>query len=124
VIKFENSKNSNLVVSLAKQGNTKYFLISKNFSTSYWIIDTGASYHKIGSLNILSNYEPCDQDNTVFMADGTTSFTKGKGIACIIGLTLKSARYVPDLKCNMLSVSKLTKEKGCLVTFFQSYCVL
>ena len=57
------------------------------------------------------------------MAGRTTSFAKGKGTTCIAGLTLKSVLYVFDLKCNLLSVSKLTKEKGCLVTFFQSYCV-
>jgi len=76
-----------------------------------------------GSLHMLSNYEPCDQDITIFMADGTKSFAKGKWTTYIVGLTLKSLLYVPDLKGNMLSVSKLTKDKGCLVAFFQSYCV-
>jgi len=75
----------------------------------------------IDSLKILSNYEPCDQGIFIFLADCTTSLAKGR--AYIARLTLKSVLYVPDLTCNLLSMNKLTKERGCVVTFSQSHCI-
>ena len=68
--------NSNQVVSLAKQGKISHFLISKKLSTGVWIIDTRASDHMTGDLKILSNFKSCDQNITVFMADGTNSLSK------------------------------------------------
>ena len=47
---------------------------------------------------------------------------EGKGQPMWQGLILESVLYVPDLKCNLLSMSKLTKDMSCLVTFFPSYC--
>ena len=72
------SVDDNLVVSLAKQGNTSHSLLSQKFSTNFWIIDIGALDHMIGSLKILSNYEPCDQSIAVFMDDDTTSLAQGE----------------------------------------------
>jgi len=57
------------------------------------------------------------------MVDGTTSLAQGIGISYIAGLILKSVLYVPNLSCNLLSISKITKERNCLVIFFHSHCV-
>lgn len=57
------------------------------------------------------------------MADGTISSVKGKGKVCVAGLVLESVLYVPNLKCSLLSVSKLTNDLNCTVTFFFSHCV-
>lgn len=75
-----------------------------------------------GSLKVLLAYKPCSQGLTISMADGTTIIAQGKGITSVAGLKLKSVLYVSNLKCNLLSVSKLTKEEKCLVTFCPSYC--
>jgi len=48
-------------------------------TTSCWIIDTGRSDHMIGSLNMLSNYEPCDQDITVLWLVEQHPLQKEKG---------------------------------------------
>jgi len=100
----------NLVVSLANQGTLRHSLISFKFPIDSWIIDKGASYHMTGSLELLSAYEPCSQGLTMSMADGTIAMAQGKGTAIVAGLNLKSVLYVLDLKYNLLSVSKLTKE--------------
>ena len=78
VTKSENSDNLNLIVSLARKGNSTCSFISQKFRTSNWIIDTGASDHMTCSLNMLSNYESCDQHINVVMVDGIISFAKGK----------------------------------------------
>ena len=57
------------------------------------------------------------------MDDGTTSPAKGHGIVCIFCLKLKSILHVPGLRCNLLSVHKITQDMNCCVTFFPSYCL-
>jgi len=86
-------------------------------STNDWIVDIGALDHMTGSLHGLSNYKRCDKIVTVTMADGTISYAKGERSVYIDGLHLKSILYVPKLKCNRLSISKIT-EMNYKVTFF------
>ena len=57
------------------------------------------------------------------MAEGTQSLVKGKGSVCVGGLLLKSVLYVPNLKYSLLSMSKLSKDLDCIMTFFPSYCI-
>ena len=121
VTELETTIDPNPVVSLAKQGTPRHTLISFKFLRNCWIIDTSTSDHMTNSLKVLSSYEPCDHGITISMANGTTSMARGKGTANVVGLILESVLYVPDLKCNLLSMSKLTKDKSCLVKFF-SYC--
>ena len=108
--------NTNLVVSLAKQGNTSHSLLSQRFSINF---GSQTVEHQITtcSLKILSNYKFCDQGIIVFMAGGTTSLAHGRGTTCMASLTLKSILYVLNLRCNLLSVSKITKERDCSITF-------
>lgn len=102
VTKSENAENPTPMVSLATKGNIAYSLISQRIPTNSWIIDTGASDHLTGSLNLFSNFESCDKPISVSMDDGTISFAKGKGAAVIGGLILKSVLYVPNLQCNLI----------------------
>jgi hypothetical protein len=39
-------------------------------------------------------------------------------------MTLNHVLYIPSFKCNLLSISRLTKTLQCSVTFFPSFCVL
>ena len=59
--KSDNAENPTPTVSLATKGNIAYSFISERIPTSSWIIDTGASDHMTGSLNLLSNFESCDK---------------------------------------------------------------
>ena len=43
-------------------------------------------------------------------------------MVCLPNMTLKSVLHVPKLTYNLLSVSKLTKDLNCVVTFFSSHC--
>jgi len=115
--------NNNSVVSLAKQGKISHSLFSNRLSTGVWIIDTGDSDHRIGDIDTLSYYKPCKQNITVFMADGTRTFVQGTGIIHVVGLSLKSVLYVPNLRCNLLLMSKITEEKNCSVIFSSSHFV-
>jgi hypothetical protein len=39
-------------------------------------------------------------------------------------MTLNHVLYIPSFKCNLLSISRLTKALQCSVMFFPSFCVL
>lgn len=49
--------------------------------------------------------------------EGSSSVTINKD------LTLTSVLYVPKLDCNLLSISKLTRDLYCMTTFFPYLCV-
>ena len=38
-------------------------------------------------------------------------------------ITLPFVLHIPNMSCNLLSISKLTKSQNCFVTFFQNHCV-
>ena len=57
------------------------------------------------------------------IANGSFSPIAGKGLIKISkNIDLKSILHVPKLACNLLSVSKLTRESNCCVIFYDSHC--
>lgn len=127
---FSNLQNSNHhsthspSSSLAHKGN---HLIALTTSSKYkvpWIIDSGASDHMTDSHHLFSTYTPCAGNIKVKIADGSLSTVAGKwSIQISKSITLNSVLHVPNLSCNLLSVSQLTKKSNCSVEFFPSYCV-
>ena len=88
-----------------------------------WIIDSSASDHMTNSSHFFTSYTTCSGNLKICIADGSLSPIAGKGSITISNdLTLKSVLHVPKLLCNLLSVSKLTKDSNCLVKFYDSYC--
>ena len=50
-----------------------------------------------------------------------------KGIGSSIlpnGLMINGVLHIPDFRCNLLSVSRITKELNCSLTFFPNFCVI
>lgn len=66
------------ILGVVTKGNTNHSLLFQKFSTNFRMIDTGALDHMTCYLQILSNYESCDQGIVVFMVDGTTSLANGQ----------------------------------------------
>ena len=80
-----------------------------------WIIDSGASHHMTGQLELLRNLQEI-MECSVGLPDGKhTVATKEVTIVLNDALTLNKVLYVPNLKCNLLSVSQLVNESGCVV---------
>ncbi|RVX00220.1 Retrovirus-related Pol polyprotein from transposon RE1 [Vitis vinifera] len=69
-----------------------------------WIVDTGASNHMTGDAAILQNYKP-----------SSIKLTKD--------LYLDSVLHVPNLDCNLLSISKLARDLQCVTKFYPNSCV-
>ncbi|RVW30563.1 Retrovirus-related Pol polyprotein from transposon TNT 1-94 [Vitis vinifera] len=87
-----------------------------------WIVDTGASDHMTGDAAILQNYKPSNGHSSVHIADGSKSKIAGTGsIKLTKDLYLDSVLHVPNLDCNLLSISKLARDLQ--TKFYPNLCV-
>ncbi|KAL5779663.1 hypothetical protein ACOSQ2_010400 [Xanthoceras sorbifolium] len=103
---------------LAQSGNTLTALSVKQVKTKPWIIDSGASDHMTSDSSLISDFQPCNNGLTIKIADGSVSQVTGTGSVKISdSLVLKSVLFVPKLDCNLLSITKLTKDCNCMAKF-------
>ena len=76
------------------------------------------------SFKFFQSYEPCPVNKKMKTADGSFSHIAWKGSIHIYEKKcLNSISYVPKLDCNLLYVSKLSKESNCSITLYDSHCV-
>ncbi|RVW56043.1 Retrovirus-related Pol polyprotein from transposon TNT 1-94 [Vitis vinifera] len=76
---------------------------------------TGSSFNQVIGSGTLAH--------KVRIADGSLSKVAGTGLVVLSrDLTLNSVLLVPNLDCNLLSISKLTKEKRCITNFSSTRC--
>ncbi|PON36390.1 hypothetical protein PanWU01x14_328850 [Parasponia andersonii] len=76
-----------------------------------------------GNPSLFHTFTPCFINFMVKIAGG--SLTKVAGVGSVIlseDLILKSVLLVPSLDCNLLSVSKLTRDLTCVTNFFTMHC--
>ncbi|RVW82959.1 Retrovirus-related Pol polyprotein from transposon RE2 [Vitis vinifera] len=89
-----------------------------------WIVDIGASDHMTGDAAILQSYKPSNGHSSVHIADGSKSKIVGTGsIKLTKDLYLDSVLHVPNLDCNLLSISKLARDLQCVTKFYPNSCV-
>ena len=115
----ESLKKSTLVTALAETGKT--CLIS---SSNKWVIDSGATNHMTGNPKTFSSFRSHLASSPVTIADGSTSNVVGSGtVKPTSSITLSSVLSLPKLAFNLISVSKLTKDLNCCISFFPDHCL-
>ena len=108
---------------VAQKGNTQTALSTRKGDLMSWIVDSGASDHMTGDITVFNDYKSCYGDTTVRIVDG--SFSKVEGVGSVIiskEIKLAFVLFVPRLDCNLLSISKLTKDLRCITKFFSNVC--
>ena len=109
--------------SFIQTGNIEILSASKDYLSSAWIINSGATDHMISHSKFFSTYTILSGKPKVKVVDGTFSLIIGQGIASITPfLTLKYVLHDPKLSCNLLSARKFTKDLNC-VTYAYSHCI-
>ncbi|RVW64572.1 Retrovirus-related Pol polyprotein from transposon TNT 1-94 [Vitis vinifera] len=99
------SSSSSLMEMLQKLLSPLLSVQSQTGSSSNQVIGSGTLAHKVR------------------IADGSLSKVVGTGSVVLSrDLTLNSVLLVPNLDCNLLSISKLTKEKRCITNFSSTHC--
>ena len=88
-----------------------------------WIVDSGASDHMTGDFQVFTTFKPCAHSQTVRIADGSLTPVIGTGSVTLSDdLLLSSVLFVPKLNCNLLSISKLTRDLHCVTKFYPNLC--
>ncbi|RVX01052.1 Retrovirus-related Pol polyprotein from transposon TNT 1-94 [Vitis vinifera] len=125
-VQSQTGSSSNQVIgsgTLAHKGNFLSAFTAGKKRKKPWIVDSGASDHMTGDATIFDTYSSCPNNLTIRIADGSLSKVAGTGSVVLSrDLTLNSVLLVPNLDCNLLSISKLTKEKRCITNFSSTHC--
>ncbi|KAK8272656.1 hypothetical protein V6Z12_D11G348900, partial [Gossypium hirsutum] len=98
---------------------------SSNSSLIHWILDTGASNHMTHAFNSLIHPIACANNSFVKLPTGHTATVTHVGNYNLTPHhTLRDVLYVPSFHFNLLSISKLTKDLNCFVSFYPTFCIL
>ena len=100
---------------IAQIGNA-FACLSHSFGP--WILDSGAFDHLSGNKDIFSSLTFTSPLPMVTLAHGSQTIAKGIGSTCPLpSLSLTFALYVLDSPFHLISISKLTRDLNCLITF-------
>ncbi|PKA49021.1 hypothetical protein AXF42_Ash020600 [Apostasia shenzhenica] len=78
-----------------------------------------------GMSSIFTSYVPYLGKDKVRIVDDSFTPVIGKGVVrCSSSLSLPSVLHVLSFPTNLLSISSITNDLNCNVTFFLSYCIL
>ena len=94
-------------------------------SSGPWILDFGASDHLSDNKDIFSSLTFTSPLPMVTLSNGSQTIAKGIGSTCpLSSLPLTSVLYVLDSPFNLISISKLTHDLNCLITFSDHFVML
>ncbi|XP_056697640.1 uncharacterized protein [Spinacia oleracea] len=97
------------------------------FSAKYdeWIMDSGASDHMTGILDLLTNVRKAPSNLTINLPTGAREMiTHYCDITLSNGLEMMNVLYVPQFKHNLVSIHKLYKDNLCDVMFSPRTCTV
>ncbi|GJU89408.1 putative RNA-directed DNA polymerase [Tanacetum coccineum] len=90
-----------------------------------WIFDSGCTEYITYLSNILVNKNATYFEAPVVIPNGDSIPVKGKRDYILPGgKKVNGVLYVPDFKCNLLSVSRLSGDLQCCISFFLDFCVM
>lgn len=100
-------------------------MAGKNGLEGEWIIDSGCTEHITHLPDILKNKERISFESPVVIPNGEAIPVKGRG-ECTLpgGVKINGVLYVPNFNCNLVSVSRISKDLQCVVSFFPDFCVM
>lgn len=97
--------------------------LSGKFDNTSWIIDTGATHHVTGENSWLFDIKQLNCP--VGLPNGDTVIASMEGSVYLSDtITLHHVLYVPNLRCNLLSVTQLNDNLQSIVTFNSDMCLI
>ncbi|KAL5810383.1 hypothetical protein ACOSQ3_027085 [Xanthoceras sorbifolium] len=109
------------ITAIADSGKPNACFLS---SSSKWVIDSGATDHMTGNSSLFSTFQSHTSTSTVTLDDGSPSCVHGSGtITPTPLLPLSSVLHLPNLSFNLISVSQLTRNLNCYISFFPDHCL-
>ena len=103
------------ISSVSQIGNASACL---SHSSGPWILDSGASDHFSGNKDLFSSLTITSPLPMIPLANGSQTMAKEISSICLLPFVpLTYVLYVPDCLFNLVSISKLTRDFNCLITF-------
>nr|GFA22892.1 hypothetical protein [Tanacetum cinerariifolium] len=100
-------------------------LAHKEDEESGWIFDLGSTEYITYLSDIIFNKKSTHFETPVVIPNGDSISVKGKGDYILPGGTkVNGVLYVPNFKCSLLSVSRLSHDLQCCISFFPDFCVM
>nr|GEV05155.1 hypothetical protein [Tanacetum cinerariifolium] len=110
-----NSEGTKLVANMAH----------KEDEEGEWIFDSGCTEYFTYLSDILVNKKATHFEAPVVILNGDSILFRGIGDHILSGGTkVNGVLYVPNFKCNLLSVSRLSRDLQCCISFFSDFCVM
>ncbi|KAJ0878386.1 putative RNA-directed DNA polymerase [Helianthus annuus] len=110
--------------------NDKIILLMSNMGAGLdddgnWIVDLGCTEHITHLLNLFHGNLKTTHELPVKIPNGDSVPVKGKGPSTLpSGTEIRDVLYVPDFTCNLFSVSRLTQDLHCAITFFPDFFIM
>jgi len=89
-----------------------------------FLIDSGASHHMTGFLDLLTEIYDIPHSVVVLPNAKHTIATKEGTLVLGANLKLTHVLFVPDLSCTLISVARLLRELDCYAMFTDKVCVI
>ncbi|CAL1357037.1 unnamed protein product [Linum trigynum] len=92
---------------------------------SEWLLDSGCNEHIVCDASWLDNIDRSGSHSPVRIPNGRYIPVEGVGSVQLNDrLILRRVLYVPDFKCNLLSVSRLTQDNAIALLFLADFCII
>ncbi|GJS24279.1 putative RNA-directed DNA polymerase [Tanacetum coccineum] len=104
---------------IVRQEQTPIVNMSGKFDKEgMWIVDSGCTEHITCYDSMLKNKFKKNYEPPVTIPNGETIAVEGRG-SCTLpnGVDVNDVLHIPKFKCNLLSVSKLSRDLNCAITF-------
>lgn len=109
-------------VTRVSQEEGNFGLVVFSATTNTWNIDSRATDHMTSNASLFDSLIP-SHVKSVQVANGTSMPISGSGnVSPSSSLPLSSVLLAPNLSNNLLSISKITKNLNCSVTFNSTHC--
>ncbi|KAK1414482.1 hypothetical protein QVD17_30227 [Tagetes erecta] len=100
-------------------------MAGKQNETDDWIWDSGSTEHIVHKRESLENGTRAIREAPVMIPNGDSIPVEAKGNCTLTGgIKINEVLYIPNFNCNLLSVSRLSKELKCVVSFFPNFCIM
>ncbi|OMO75305.1 Integrase, catalytic core [Corchorus capsularis] len=90
-----------------------------------WVIDSGATDHITNNGELLAEIEKAIGGSPVTIPNGDKIPVKSVGkVKLPNGMKIDHVLNIPDFKCNLISVGRLTNDLNCALIFIADFCVI
>ena len=113
-LRLNQAAKSSSIASVAQTGNVTACL---THSSAPWILDTGASDYIYGNKDLFSSLTFPSPLPTITLANGSQTIAKGIGSVCPLPCPLPLYFMFLIFFFNLISISKLTHDLHCVLTF-------